>query len=98
MKKLLLSAVLSTGMLFSVATPGVAGQPYNNHHTQTYYYYHHRTHTKRNVAIGLEAVHWSGVSQAAPAERLWAECSAAARGTRTAGGSITTIAKSRGKA
>ncbi len=52
MKKLLLSAVLSTGMLFSVATPGVAGQPYNNHHTQTYYYYHHRTHTKRNVAIG----------------------------------------------
>lgn len=51
MKKLLLSAAVSTGLLFNTAMPVFAAQ---NHYQyqQSSYYYHHHVHTKRNVAIG----------------------------------------------
>jgi outer membrane lipoprotein SlyB len=53
MKKLLLSAAVSTGLLFSTATSGFTEVPQHHYYTQTsYHYYHPHVHTKRNIAIG----------------------------------------------
>lgn len=62
MKKRLLTAVLSAGLLFGTAAPSVAGARYQTHHYRSAYYsrsraryIRHRRHMKTMKRVGIGA-------------------------------------------